>query len=260
MEIQTVIKPDLSESDFLKESELISRAAFRADILPLKQSDKRFYNSRFRSRVIETFNLDEGFLIALKNAGFSFEPGIKPPHDTMIYLSGNSHQEDQETFYSDCWAWERGKTDHQLTISFNLWVEEDKRGVVCEPEVWGNCSGGACHRPTINKFVAVVANHFPNVHPLIKQAADDGCQAIIYWSDIGLGGIKSIDRLFRELYGRNEVIIRLADSILSPFTPNPNRATRGLGSGDKFFVLESDQPRLFRQWRGQLQELRSKLT
>ncbi len=246
----------LTESDLLKESELIKKAASYVGIVLHEQPEKHLYPLRFRSEIIGTFDLDEGFLAALKKAGFSFKSGIKPPYNEMVYLSGNSDQKGQETFESDCWAWEKTRTDYQLTINLNLWVEESKRGVVCEPNVWGNCSGGACHRPTINKFVAVVASHFPNAHPLIKRTADNDSRAIIYWSDIGLGGIKSLGYLFNELYGQNKRINQLAGSILSPFIPSPKTSGFGIEDRDRSFVLESDQSKLFEQWKKQLQELK----
>ena len=160
---------------------------------------------------------------------------------------------------SDCWAWERTETSHQLAVYFQLHVDEESRGIICVPDVSGNCSGGACHRPTSNRLMSIIATHFPNTHPLIRQITEKSPYPVIGWSEIGLGGIRSIGWLFDESYGRNRKVGQLVDSIISPFVPNPRSRFNLSAATDRLFVLESDQPQLFRQWKGQLANLRSEL-
>jgi len=239
----------LTAKSFIQKPELIEKVATSQGLTVKKYREDREYSE---TEVIGTYKLNKGLLEALAKVGFTFEPGRKPPHDTMIYLTGNSNQRGQEVFESDCWAWKRNETDHELTVYLRLSVSEKERGVVAVPQVWGNCSGGACHRPTINKFVVAVAEHSPDAHPLLKEMTADSYPTI-HWSDIGLGGIKSAGTLFRELYGHNESISRLADSNVSPFVPSSKQAWYN------YFVIESDQPRLFEQWKKQLQEYKDKL-
>jgi hypothetical protein len=239
----------LTADSFIQRPELIEKAATSRGLTIKRYREDRGYSE---TEVIGTYKLDKGLLEALGKVGFTFEPGRKPPYDAMIYLTGNSNQRGQEVFESDCWNWKRTETDHKLTIYLRLLVSEKERGVIAVPEVWGNCSGGACHRPTINKFVMAVAGYSQEAHSLLKEMTADSYPTI-YWSDIGLGGIKSVSTLFRELYGHNESISRLADSNVSPFAPSPKQA------GYNYFVVESDQPRLFEQWNKQLQEYKDRL-
>ncbi|MBI5732665.1 hypothetical protein HY967_01755 [Candidatus Jorgensenbacteria bacterium] len=244
---------------FLRESELISRAASSKGLV-LKDKLRNSYSClKFDSEVIGTFNLERGFISALEKQGFTFGPGTKPPHNEMAYLSGHSDQRGSEVFESDCWAWGKEEKNIQLTVYFRLSVAERERGVLCIPYVWGNCSGGACHRPTIDKFVKVVAEHFPDTHPLIREAVNADFRPVISWRDIGLGGIRSIEELFDELYGRNEKVAKLAGSSLSPFDPDPNPRKSILEVTDRAFVVETDQPTLFKRWRDQLQFFKTDL-
>lgn len=243
---------------FLKESFLISRAAELRELTFGKQRRDISY-SEFDSEPVGMFKLDKDFIVALEKNGFTFRPGTKSPHNKMVYLAGHSDQRGAEIFESDCWAWERTEADPQLDVRFRLRVSERKRGVVCEPHVWGNCSGSACHRPTIDRFVKVVSEHFSDLHLLIKVAANVETPPVIYWNEIGLGGVKSVGLLFDELFGRNEKATELALSTLSPFDPNPNPPRTIFEVKDRLFIPEADQPKLFGRWREQLQAFKNSL-
>ncbi len=241
---------------FLRRQELIERAA-AAKGLTIKERDKG--KDEPETEVIGTYNLDKGLLETLRKVGFTFEPGRTPPHDTMVYLSGNSNQKGQEIFDSDCWCWKRAGEavkNPQLAVYLKLSVDERERGVVAVPEVWGNCDGGACHRLTINKLVMVIASYFPDAHPLLKEMTTD-LYPVIHWGDIGLGGIRSAGMLFKELFGHSKFVSELASSNVSPFVLDPKQT--GCDYFYNYFVAEPDQPRLFRQWRRQLQEYKNKL-
>lgn len=244
---------------FLKESFLIGRAAELRGLTLFGEPRRNTFCLEFDSKPVGTFKLDKDFIVTLGKHRFSFGPGTKLPHNEMVYLAGHSNQRGSEVFESDCWAWKKTETNHQLTVNFCLSVAEGKRGVVCVPHVWGNCSGGACHRPTIHRFVKVVAEHFSDAHSLIREATNTDFQSVIRWGDIGLGGIKSIGGLFDELYGRNEKVTKLASSSLSPFNPNPNPRKSSFEVTDRLFTVEADQPKLFRQWREQLQAFKTSL-
>lgn len=245
---------------FMKESDLIKRAAsYKKLTLRDKQREHTSY-PEFDSENVGTFNLSEDFIKALEKRGFSFGASPDPVREKMIYLSGNSNQRGREVFDSDCWAWDKTKIDNpQITIYFRLLVAEDKRGVICTPDVWGNCSGGACHMPTINNLVRVAAEHFPDAHPLIREAANTNFQPVIFWGDINMAGIKSVLKLFYEAYGHNDWVISLAKSSLSPFDPNPYLERSILEVNNRPFVPESEQPRLFEQWKAQLESFRNSL-
>ncbi|MEK7121598.1 MAG: hypothetical protein AAB857_02720 [Patescibacteria group bacterium] len=244
-QVSTFLSPDT----FIQKPKLIEKAAASRGLTIKRYHENGQYSE---TEIVGTYKLDKELLEALGKVGFTFEPGKKSPYDTMIYLTGNSNQKGQEVFDSDCWDWKRTETNHELTIYLRLSVSEKERGVVAVPEVWGNCSGGACHRPTINKFVVTVAGYSPDAHPLLKEMTLDSYPTI-HWSDVGLGGIKSVGTLFRELYGHNESILMLANSNISPFAPSPKQGKYN------YFVVESDQPRLFEQWENQLRAYKDKL-
>lgn len=251
----------LLAANFAKDSSLIHRAAFSREVQLKNEPIKHTSYLEFDSVPVWKFKLNDEFLAALQKRGFTFEIGKKYPHDTMRYLSGNSNQRGAEIFESDCWAWKREETNHELTICFRLSVSEHKRGVVCVPHSFGNCSGGPCHQPTINRFVKVVAEHFPNVHLLVTDSANanDG-KAVILWSSFGEAGIKSVGLLFDELYGKNEKVNILARSTLSPFDPNPYAREGPMWEPkDRIFIPERYQSFLFEQWKEQLRSFQNSL-
>lgn len=247
--VSTPLIPDI----FIRRQELIERAAATEGLTVKKNRED---GRESETEVIGTYKLDKELLEALRKVGFTFEPGRTPPHDTMIYLSGNSNQKGQEIFESDCWAWKRTEEDYQLTVYLKLSVSERERGVLAIPEVWGNCEGGACHRPTINKLVMAIASYFPDAHPLLKEVTTDS-YPVVHWGDIGLGGIRSAGTLFEELFGHSEPVSRLASSNVSPFVLDPKQT--GCDYFYNYFVAEPDQPRLFKHWRRQLQEYKNRL-
>ncbi len=238
---------------FLKESELISKAAFSRNLVLGRTQGKYGSHPKFDSEDVGIFTLnDEDFLRALKIHSFTFGPSKDPERNKMVYLLGNSDQRGEDMFDSDRWAWEKTESNPQLAIYFRLFVRENKRGVVCEPQIRGNCIGGACHQPTIDKLMRVLAEHFTEAHPMIKAVTNDNPRPVIFWGDINLGGIKSVGWLFDEQYGKNKRVVELARSTLSPFSPSPYQRGTFNETQDRHFVKEVDQPKLFRQWEEQL--------
>ena len=234
---------------FLQESSLIRRAAELRELTLPDEPRNNISHLEFDSEVVGTFKLDKDFIAALEGRGFTFGPGRAPPHNEMLYLDGHSNQR----YESDCWAWKNTETDPRLTVHFRLRVAEKGKGIVCEPHVWGNCKGGAAHRPTINRLVKTTSDHFSDLHFLIQAAAKKDTPPVIHWSEIELGGVKSVEQLFNELFRRNERAIELARSNISPFDPNPNPPGTSFRVWDRPFVPEDDQPKLFEQWEEQLQ-------
>ncbi len=245
--------------NFIRESDLIKKAAASQNLTLCEEPRKDTSCPVFQSEVVAGLAVDKDFLIAARKYGSTFEPGTKPPHNEMVYLSGNSNQKGAEVFESDCWAWKRTETAPQLTLYFHLWVVEGRRGVCCEPHIWGNCSGGACHRPTVAKLTKCIAEYLPDAHPLIKGLDDKELVATIHWSTIGLGGVKSVGNLFDDLYRENKTVIELANSSLSPFDPSPKHKYMTLENKDRLFVLEAEQTKLFKKWREQLQGFKDSL-
>lgn len=255
---------------FVKESELLQKAAKVRDLVLKDQKDERSFDLEPYSEGVGKFKLTSKFLGVLKEYGFTFTRGEGSLREKMIYLSGNSDQHGREIFDSDCWAWDTTKvTDHELEVHFRLKAVEDQRGVRCEPHIWGNNSGGACHQPTISKFMQALAKYSPDTHYLIREFENVGswpstgyahsCSwPVIHWSEFGEGGIKSVGSLFRELFSRNETVLSLVESRLSPFDPHPHAGQYDRPK-DHLFVRESEQPKLFKIWKDQLEKFKNKL-
>lgn len=246
---------------FMLELDLIKRAASNRKLnLPAQNMrGEDSFHPAFASNVVGTFNIERGFVTALQGRGFSFGPGTGPTRSAMVYLSGDSDQGGAEIFESDCWAWKNTESHPYLTVYFQLQVTQDQRGVVCTPHVWGNCDGGACHRPTINNFLRVVSEHFRDVHSLITEAANTNFQPVVTWGEINMAGIKSVEHLFFDTYGQNKRVITLANSNLSPFEPVPFPKFSVSRVNDRLFVPDFDQPTLLDQWGDQLRAFRDSL-
>lgn len=241
----------LVASSLISETEVVKKACSAFNL-----TAKRNHHGRWETADIGEYPLDSNLIKVLGEVGFTFEPGKEPPRLDVVYLAGHSHQTDREVFESDCWAWDRSENNPRLTISFHLLVSEKMRGLVAVPHVWGNCKGGACHQPTIDRLVRSIAGHFDDVHPLLKKMVGSNDYPVIQWNDINLGGLRSLHTLFRELYGHNEVICgSLAQSHFSPFKPKPFGER-----GEEYFVPEPIQHELMNQWEAQLQRFKEILS
>jgi hypothetical protein len=213
----------------------------------------------FDSNIVGTFKLEGELLSALRRYGFGFGPGFDTVRERTVYLYGNSDQRGREIFESDCWSWDITETNPQITVYFRLSISEEKGGVVCTPILGGNWRGGAYHVPTINNFLRVVAGHFSNVHPLIKEAVNTNFQMVVSWNDINVTGIKSLRQLFHDAFGQNEKICDLARSNLSPFNPDPFQYRATMEIEDRLFIPELIQSRLLEQWKKQLESFKNSL-
>ena len=236
----------LNHESFLTVSEIIHLAAKHKSI-PLKVSNQD--DGIYESGIMGTFPLDKYLVGKFTNAGFTYGPSQKSPDNGMIYLCGNSHQTG-DSWDSDVFAWKKTEPAPQLTVTFQLHTHDRHRGVFIQPHFWGNCDGGPTHKPTIDKLAMAVGNAFRS-HPIIGDMRHNP-YLIVHWNDIGLGGIRNIRTLFSELFGRNEFVLELANSRVSPFKPHPQKDS-------EIYVIENDQPYLFSHWQSQLEEYKTKL-
>lgn len=243
-------KSAFSKIHLISESEVIKKACeincFTAT---------RYEHRGWRTSDIGEYSLDANLLKSLEKAGFTFEPGRDELRKNCIYLAGHSNQKGSDVFESDCWMWHKEDADRCLTIHFNLCVSEKDRGLLAIPHIWGNCRGGACHQPTINRLVRAIARHFEDSHLLLKKMANDLNYPVILWSDMGLGGLRSVQTLFEELYGKNDLVVSLSKWHRSPFHPSP---VSEMGE-EKYFVPERIQRFLMDQWIGQLRAFKDSL-
>jgi hypothetical protein len=238
----------LTAADFLTETQVVNKAAEVHGLII-----ERKHGSCWETADIGEYPLNTDFLSVLEKIHFTFERDKERPNNGMKYLSGRSHQTG-EIFESDCWAFKTTEENPHITVSFHLVIGEHERGVIAMPSIWGNCEGGACHRPTIDKLAIAVASHFDSTHALLKRMTNRS-HPVIQWREMGLGGLRSISTLFDERFGRNKMVCSLSMWHNSPFSPGPSVP---MGQ-ESYFVPEHLQSSLIRQWVEQLEEFKDSL-
>jgi hypothetical protein len=240
----------LTINDLISETELVKKACSVFNF-----TAKLNHHNRWMTANIAEYKLDTDLINALRPAGFTFEQG-KDQSSDMVYLAGHSYQTNIGTFYSDSWAWNKSEKNPFITVGFYMSASGEKRGIEAIPHVWGNCSGGASHQPTINKLVRAIANFFSDCHQIIKRMNETDDYPVIQWNELSLGGLQSLSTLFKEKYGNNKIVYQnLAESNFSPFNPDP----RSISRKENHFVPESIQHKLMKQWEKQLQEFKNSL-
>jgi len=240
----------ITTNEFVSEQTLIERAAFSYALGNIKQS-KRGWETGYMG----SFPLKPEFIKRLAEVGFTLEKGIGT-REGMLYLSGHSQQGKTDVWESDCWAWKVATAgpEQYLTVHFHLFPDDEQRGIVVRPEIWGNCNSGAVHRPTIDKLASAISDHFPLAHQLIKQTK--GAYPVIAWSELDYPGLRSFDHLFfAEFCEDNDMAMKLSRSTISPFSPGP---TRGIINA-QLFVPAYLHAGLKRQWRKQLDKFKEEL-
>lgn len=144
-----------------------------------------------------------------------------------------------------------------MSISLNAiaYISEVERGIVFKPRAHGTFLSPADDESHHLMF-RIIASLHPGAPDIVQMLAQG--RIVVMWGEIGLGGICSIETLFKEFCRGNDTIRLLAlTSSLNPFSPNPNERS---GEAEDIFIVESAQPKLFADWRKQLDKLRSRLT
>lgn len=143
-------------------------------------------------------------------------------------------------------------------LCFRFWNSVRERGVTLHPLVYGNAYLFPVDKlPNQRLFQALIAFKLPKIPRALAKAMetaeDSGNPITVPWFDMGLGGIREINDLFREFPGGVESIVDLARKDRQVFTPNP------YGFKDQLFVTEICHPKLFRAWKEQLDAYRKTL-
>ncbi|MBI4090696.1 MAG: hypothetical protein HY422_01610 [Candidatus Komeilibacteria bacterium] len=223
----------------LTSSQLLERAAQFVAALTMELHE----GSRGRTKTIVTYPLAGLDRTAMENAGLRSESNSR-----------------MTTFALDNGGYWNFRHDHehtdQITIALSAIasISETDRGVAFIP-----CAHGTFLSPADNESHRRMFRFLASIHPeapdIVQKLAQD--RVVVRWSEIGLGGIRSIERLFSEFCKGNETLRRLAISILNPFSPNP--FSRDNVEEDRF-IEESAQPNVLAGWRRQLHELCSRLS
>lgn len=236
--------------NFFTEPTLIALAA-KAKELVLDSERSKPEKHEFISTIFGRFTVGDDLILKLKGFGFTFGAGSREDNRHMRYLDSNLPQAPGASFHdSTVWCWDASQTERFFDVRMHLSTDQFYRGVICSPNFWGNNKGGPSHRGTLNKFTNALANISPDTD-LIGEMKNDPF-IVVHWGDIGFAGIKQIGVLFEELYGKNEKVLELSRTQVSPFAPCPQ---------DKgaLYIPEPYQPDLFRLWMHQLEEYKRTL-
>lgn len=149
----------------------------------------------------------------------------------------------------------QGKLDLRIGLSAGFCIKDRARGIILVPLAHGTCLSPSDHLPNFRMFKALTDND-PNAIFVAREiAASDGA-IVVSWTELGLGGIRSISTLFAEFAGKNEYVQRLG-RVCEVFDPLPYPCHQQ--PGDEVYVVEPAQPNLFEAWDQQLKDYRGKL-
>jgi hypothetical protein len=109
--------------------------------------------------------------------------------------------------------------------------------------------------PNFRMFKALVDSDEGAPAVAKELVASDG-SLVVTWTDLGLGGIRTMTNLFAEFAGSNDTIQQLGRSG-QVFDPNPHQEYAQ--PGDELFIIEPAQPGVFAAWRAQLKQYRGRL-
>lgn len=200
-------------------------------------------NSLLVSEPFGTYELVGAFLAAMKEWRFT----LTHRQDGVTTLSDDLEKDSYWNF--------KDKLLLNLCASFS--VNEHNRGVVLLPCASGTFLSSIRHSSNFRIF-RVVAKYDAKAHPLVGEMVAENGEVIVSWTQLKLGGIRSIPMLFEEFLYINgtgrQGIERLASSSVSPLEPNP--VARGQ---EEYFLTEPYQPLLFKLWMTQLYDFKNSL-
>jgi len=142
----------------------------------------------------------------------------------------------------------------RISLSAELRINEED-GVVLTPRASGTFLWPSDNLPHLHMFRALVESNKRAPAIAKKLAASDG-SITIAWEDLGLGGILTLAKLFKNFAGESETVARLCadENVLDP-VPKP----RYQKYGDRLFVSASIQPDIIRVWKEQLEQYQEAL-
>lgn len=216
---------------------------------------------------IKVYRLDEKTLEVLAKAGIKRQP--RPDcRNTFTLVDENPQPPPVPGWMPSTW-WnfklpdpdaanqrDREGTPLEITLSVGFSVNTRKRGIVLIPQAHGSFVSAADRLPHFRMFKALVEADSEAPAVAKEIAASDG-SAVVTWTELGLGGLRHIAELFRELVGENKPVDDLARGS-DVFKPSPYHKV--WQPGVDLYIAEPAQPKLFAAWQKQLEEYRAKLT
>lgn len=205
-------------------------------------------DSKGHTKEIKTYQLDDHLIAHVLCAH-----DIKPHSRTdKIYTLA-----DESCTHSNYWNFPLpeggGAYDLRIRLEAVLRLDISRRGIVIVPQAHGTCTSPISDQAHFHMFKALVEGCNKRTPAIAKELASSGGNLVVTFTDLGLGGLRSLSDLFREFTHGNQNVWRIGDEG-NVFNPRP------LGyNGQDPFVAEPAQPRLFQAWRQQLDTYRESL-
>jgi len=213
------------------------------------------YISSFRatSNSIKEYVLDGRLLKALAEKRIVRH---NRPDDIFTLADENPQESTPGWSPSNFWnfkLFKDGKKGYDLRVALqaNFRIVQSKRGVMFWPMVPGGFISAGDSLPNYRMFKVLVEND-ESAPEIAKRLAESDGEIVVTWTDIGLGGIRTMVDLFEEFSVGKDAIKQVARSARI-FEPAPYGRTTDL------FIAEPAQPRVMQTWKKQLEQYRVSL-
>lgn len=151
----------------------------------------------------------------------------------------------------------KGIFDLTISLQFKLRLGTKERGIVFIPQAHGTFVSAGDPLPNFRMFKALVEQD-ASAPAVAREIAKSEGQVVVSWTEMGLGGIRSLRSLFEEFAKGKQSIMNLGTSS-RVFNPAPFFQFQTQKDGDEVFITEKAQPKLFAAWRTQIKEYRAEL-
>lgn len=214
------------------------------------------------TRSFKTYKLDSKLLAYLSQHGFKRQD--RPDCKNEIFTLVDSNPQVRVPGYAPSNYWnfkevegEKGIFDLSISLHFELHLGTEERGIIFIPRAYGTFVSAGDNLPNFRMFKALVEQG-SSAPAVAREAVKSQGHIVLHWTELGLGGIRSLRSLFDEFAKGKQSVIGLGNDsrVLNPTPCSPYQLQK---SGDEVFITESAQPKLFKAWRAQLDAYRAAL-
>jgi hypothetical protein len=207
--------------------------------------------------------LNKKWFAVLEECGIRRRPHPRCP-DTIFTLVDENPQEKLPelmfNYHGNCWEFkllegDKHNFDLRLFMRVDFGVSIEKCGIVLWPRVYSTSFSPRDRDLNFRMFQILVHND-PEAPAIAKELTASGGSILVPWTELGLGGIRSLASLFTDFAAGNRENRRLAQ-FEAIFDPSPFRQCRK--PSDELFVFKPDQAEIIKRWREQLNEYRAHL-
>jgi len=232
-------------------------------LLDLLRRAAAYKNLKFKDggSPIKVYNLDEKILNVLTERGIKRQERPDCWNKIFTLVDQNPQEKIPGCNPTNYWNFKllegNDRFDLRVTLSVGFGLNFKKRGIVLVPQAHGPFVSPGSLFSHFRMFKALVESDEEEDLPTVAKelAASDG-EIVVTWTELGLGGIRELSHLFEEFASGNETVKRLGRNE-EIFNPAPYLYQQ---PGDKLFIAEPAQPKLFYFWQAQLNEYRASLS